>query len=330
MNVLIIGLGSMGFRRARLVKQYDDSINIIGVDINAERRKKAECELKIMTKESIQAACEDFACDAAFISTSPLSHASIINECLKRNLHVFTELNLVADGYDDNIKLADDYNKVLFLSSTFLYRKEIEFIKREVSSYDGCLSYVYHVGQYLPDWHPWENYKNFFVGDRRTSGCREIMAIEFPWLVDVFGKVKSIKTSNSKISSLDIDYPDTYQMILEHNSGHRGIVVVDIVSRKAERKFEMFGENSFITWNGTPESLFKYNLTTKESDKINLYSDFTRKEGYEKFIIEDAYYNQIVDFFDSIYKASKPRYSFKKDKEVISLIDLVEGSNDNE
>ncbi len=33
---------------------------------------------------------------------------------------MFTELNLVADGYEDNMKLADEKSLHLFLSSTFL------------------------------------------------------------------------------------------------------------------------------------------------------------------------------------------------------------------
>ena len=34
------------------------------------------------------------------------------------------------------------------------------------------------LGQYLPDWHPWESYKSFFVSNKKTNGCRELFAIE--------------------------------------------------------------------------------------------------------------------------------------------------------
>ena len=40
----------------------------------------------------------------AFVCTSPLSHSAVISECIKKGLHIFTELNLVADGYLENIK----------------------------------------------------------------------------------------------------------------------------------------------------------------------------------------------------------------------------------
>ena len=38
MNIVVIGLGSMGRRRIRLIKQYKNSYKIIGVDLNKERR----------------------------------------------------------------------------------------------------------------------------------------------------------------------------------------------------------------------------------------------------------------------------------------------------
>lgn len=101
------------------------------------------------------------------------------------DIPVFTELNLVSDGYEEFTK--DEYDNRLFLSSTLLYRKDIQYIKDRVG--EERVNYVYHVGQYLPDWHPWESYKDFFVGDKRTNGCREIMAIDLPWIESAFGKI---------------------------------------------------------------------------------------------------------------------------------------------
>ena len=137
MDVLVIGLGSMGRRRARLLHEIDDTIRIVGVDLQEERRRQAERETGIETRTSIGEACGAFSPEAAIISTSPLSHASIITECLTRGPHVFTELNLVDTDYDRNMELARSKGKVLFLSSTFLYRTEIQAIKAEVVR-SGC------------------------------------------------------------------------------------------------------------------------------------------------------------------------------------------------
>lgn len=328
MKAVVVGLGSMGRRRARLLHDLDKSIQIIGVDMQAARRKQAENELGIQTSESVELACREYQPDIAFVSTSPLSHAAIIKECLERKLHVFTELNLVTKGYDENIKLARTQKRELFLSSTFLYRKEIQYIKEAVHSHKGKLSYMYHAGQYLPDWHPWESYKDFFIGKKETNGCREFMAIEFPWMIDTFGSIKTVKAIKGKYSSLDIDFADTYHIMLEHENGNKGMLIVDVVSRKAVRNLEVSGENLYLTWNGTPDTLNVYDYANKQNENISLYDSVENREGYSAFIIEDAYKSEIENFLNTVAGKEMAKYSFEQDKKVLSLIDMIEESED--
>ena len=154
MKILVVGLGSMGRRIIRLLKKIESDIQIVGVDSKIERCERAEKEFGIDTCLNLAEAFETKTPDLVVISPSPHSHAAIIKESLMAGCHVFTELNLVADGYEENIKLANDLKKTLFLSSTFLYRDEIQYIENQVKHSSGRLNYIYHVGQYLPDWHP--------------------------------------------------------------------------------------------------------------------------------------------------------------------------------
>lgn len=323
MRVIVIGLGSMGRRRIRLIRQYDSSIEICGIDTSEERRKQAEKECGIETLDSLECVKEN-AYDCAFVCTSPLSHNRLIHSCLRLNMHVFTEINLAADGYDDNMELADEKGKVLFLSSTFLYREEIKYIDRAVRKCNCPVSYVYHIGQYLPDWHPWENYRDYFVGDRRTNGCREIFAIELPWIMHTFGEVKDIHVAKGRNTGLEINYPDSYLVTLEHKNGIRGVLAVDVVSRKAVRNFEVFSEDLYLTWSGTPESLRYYDYDHKEEIAVNLYDKVEHREGYGSFIIENSYLHEIEAFFAQVKDGTIPVYDFEKDKGTLALIDRIE------
>ena len=324
MKIVVIGLGSMGRRRIRLIKQYNTSYKIIGVDFNKERRIVSESEFGIETSDNLERVIKKHNLDSAIICTSPLSHSKLIGLCLDNNLHVFTELNLVTDGYEENIQLAEEKNRVLFLSSTFLHRAEIKQINKLVKTQDKMLNYIYHIGQYLPDWHPWENYEDFFVGDKRTNGCREIFAIELPWLIEVFGNIKDIIVRKSKISSLNIDYNDNYMVFLEHESGHKGMLAVDIVSRKAVRNFEVFGENLYVSWDGSAEGLKMMDIEDKKEENILLYDKVDQLNQYSKFVVENAYYDEIVSFFNVISNNIKPIYNFEKDKKILELIDRIE------
>ncbi len=322
MLFIVVGLGSMGKRRIRLLKQVDETITIIGVDSNSERAVQVSSEFHIMVETSIDAAFEKYGSEvkAAFVCTSPLSHRNVITELLKRGVSVFTEINLVSDGYDELLQMKSN-KQVLFLSSTFLYRKDIQYIIEKVKNEK--VNYIYHTGQYLPDWHPWESYKNFFVNDKRTNGCREIMAIEMPWIIKCFGKVVNYTIFRDKLSSMDLDYNDNYMILLEHENGSKGMLAVDVVSRKARRNLEIFNENMHVFWNGTPDSLYDYNIEEKYDQLIKTYTSIDKDKNYCENIIENAYMDEILAFLSAVNceDESKIQYTIKEDKSILDLLD---------
>lgn len=320
MNIVVIGLGSMGKRRIRLIKEMYPDFNLFGIDGREDRRDETAKIFHVRTYSSINDV--DLTVDCAFVCTSPLSHSAIIKECLTRKWNVFTELNLVEDGYSENLSLADENGCVLFLSSTFFYREEIKYIRSKISS-DKKWNYIYHIGQYLPDWHPWENYNDFFIGDKRTNGCREIFAIELPWLTVTFGNVVDAKVISDKMTDLNIGFEDNYMIQFKHENGNKGILVVDVVSPVAVRKLEVYSENNYLSWNGTPESLCEFDSNTKKLNTVTLTEQTEHVEGYSSFVVENAYKNEIREFFDVVLNSKTPLYGFRQDLKVLKLIDTL-------
>lgn len=324
MKIIVIGLGSMGKRRIRLFSEHQD-IEIFGIDSNAERCQEVKDKFSLKCFASISEAVASEPIDAALICTSPLSHAGIIKDCLQNNLHVFTEINLVEDGYEENMKLAEEKGLVLFLSSTFLYRKETQTIIEKVKDNNAKLNYVYHVGQYLPDWHPWESYNSYFIGNPRTNGCREIMAIDMPWLWTAFGPIKNVQAIKSKNTELNIKYNDNYLIMLEHESGAKGVFAVDVVTRKPIRHIDVYGENLQLSWNGTADSLQEYNFEAREMQAIQFEDASEHVEGYAAFITENPYREEINAFLAQIADPIKvPAWDFEKDQVLLKVIDKIE------
>ncbi len=320
MNIAVIGLGSMGKRRIRLIRELYPEYNIVGVDGRSERCEEAVNKYNI----DCYAKLDDIEkrIDSAFVCTSPLSHSTIIKEALESGYNVFTEINLVDDGYEENIKLAKDNHLVLFLSSTFLYRAEINYIQKKVLGTKKW-NYIYHIGQYLPDWHPWESYKDFFLGDKRTNGCREILAIELPWIIETFGEASSVKASSSKMTELEIDYDDNYMIQITHKNGNKGSLIVDVVSPVAVRKFETYTENEYLSWGGTPDSLYEFNKKNNILKLVDLKEEVEHIEGYSDFVVENAYKNEIKEFFNVVLNNKVPLYSFEKDMTTLKIIDTI-------
>ena len=229
---------------------------------------------------------------------------------------------MVDDGYDENTAKAAAKGLPLFLSSTMLYRRETQYIKQQVAGFGKPVHYIYHIGQYLPDWHPWENYKNFFVGNARTGGVREIFGIDLPWLLDAFGDVESVTVQKDTISDLGLPYPDCVTLLLRHKGGVQGVLAADVVSRKAVRSFECFGDGIHLFWEGNPKALYEF----KDGDKrfVNTYASFEHDSRYSDNVVENAYVDELTNFFGVLKGDEQPKWSFEKDLKAIELMDFIE------
>lgn len=322
---MVVGLGSMGKRRIRIVKKINSALDIVGIDAREDRRLEANRLYGINTYAAISDCIEFENPEIAFICASPINHYAVTKTCLEFGLSVFSEINLVNENHRELIQLAKAKGLTLFLSSTPMYRKEMNYVAESLRNYDGKVAYNYHVGQYLPDWHPWENFKDFFVGNPLTNGCREILAIELPWMLEAFGEIVKIEVNSSKISDLEIDFPDTYKVSIQHKNGNFGTFWVDVVARPATRNLQVIGSNFRLDWNGTPDSLFKYLAEDNQLVPVSLYDSVENDSNYNVSIIENMYEEELRCFFDVYKGKSESKHSYEDDIALLKLIDEIEG-----
>ena len=117
MKLLVIGLGSMGKRRVRLLKEYDASIEIIGLDKQEKRRKETEDLYSIKTYDNMDEV--DFSeIDGTLLCSSPLTHAELILNLNSKGIYnIFTELNLNINLYNEIIKIEKEKKVCLEIGS---------------------------------------------------------------------------------------------------------------------------------------------------------------------------------------------------------------------
>lgn len=322
MRALIVGYGSMGRRRIRIIKELIADVAIICVDSNPVRQEEAKGAGYKVYGHLSQIMAEKP--DIAFVCTPPGHHAEIILYLVNAGIHVFSELNLIDDYYEEIHERSLIKDVKVFMSSTLLYDRQIEEIGKTVRAVSKPLTYIYHVGQYLLDWHPWESYKDFFIGQKETNGVREIFAIQLPWIIDVFGKIDTLSAFGQKCTELDIEFDDSITVNIKHKNGTIGVFVADVVSRKTTTSLEIIGEDLHLFWNGHNDDLFIYDLQAKQLRNIQGYESEVHVEGYADTIIENQYKDEVRNFLDVVYKGAKPRYSLKQDKYTISIINQIE------
>jgi len=308
LRFLILGLGSMGKRRIRnLVFNNED--NIAGFDVLPERIEDAKQKYgikKIHNFNNISG--KDF--DVMIISTSPDAHGDYIRYALEHKKHFFVEHPTCDDGYVDILN-NKDYSFVKAPSCTFRFYTPIKMIKKflEVGRIGKILAFQYHMGQYLPDWHPWEDYRKVYFSKKATSACREMLPFELIWLNWLMNsKVDDISGMITKVSDLEMDADDIVLANLKYKNNILGNIMIDVISRKPLRTLRILGTDGVLDWERFDSIIKLYNADTKTIEAIEVPKGHP-ETGYLNE--EEMYNEEIKAFLEAIYGRSEYPFSFK-------------------
>lgn len=248
MRVLVVGLGSMGRRRLRNL-QYIGGVELAAFEPSPTRRREVAREFAIPVHEKFEDGLA-WAPDALVISTPPDRHAEYALAAARAGISFFTEASVVTDGMDEVQAVMRTKRSVAAPSCTMRFHPAVRRIRGRIA--EGAigrpLAFVHHVGQYLPDWHPWEDYRNFYVAQRDTGAAREIVPFELNWLSYLFGTVVELNCFCDKVSDLEVDIDDIYSALLRFASGVHGSMVVEVISRPAIRRARIIGEEGTLEW----------------------------------------------------------------------------------
>lgn len=323
---LVIGLGSMGKRRVRCLKALGiEASNIIGMDIREDRCKEAieKCGIQVIRSEE-EIDFEQI--KAVIVSLPPDKHAEGAGIAFKNKKPVFVEASVVLEDVE-KISHQNDDNLFVAPSCTFIFHPMIKKIKEIVDSnlYGKVCNFSYHSGQYLPDWHPWEDVKDFYVSHRETGGAREIVPYELTWICDMFGFPLSAKGYFRKTGNIGCDIEDSYVCSIDYGD-MLGSLVVDVVGRNAARNLIINFEQAQLQWRWDAKRLEIYEAE-KKAWKYIAQEDDLHEEGYNANIGEKMYIEEIEAFLKGIDDHRCFPNSLQKDMAVLKILNEVEDSD---
>jgi predicted dehydrogenase len=307
MKICVIGLGSMGKRRIRDLLALGIE-KIVGMDLNPERCTEASRLFGIETLPCPEETLfEDY--DAVVISTPPDMHAVYGKLAANAGKPFFMEANVVQDGLLELASLCKTQKILAAPSCTMRFHPSIKLLKQLVEqiSPQAIAAFSYVSGQYLPDWHPYEDYRHFYVAKKETGACREIVPFELNWLTWLFGEVTQVNAIKAKRTKLQVDIDDIYVLTLAFSSGVVGSLEVNVISRIPERYFRAIGEGVHIIWNWMDQEVKIYNAAT-ESWKVH-----PETAGFKKYNLEEMYYEEMQAFVNAL--TGKGEYDFNLEEE---------------
>lgn len=257
MKFLIAGLGSVGRRHLRNLRLLGEQ------DIVLFRTRQAtlpEEDLAGLPVETDLDRALDRKPDAVIVANPTSLHMQVALPAARAGCHIFLE-KPVADSLDRTGELAaaaERSGSRIQVGFQFRFHPTLQQAARLIR--EGAIGQVMtvhaHWGEYLPNWHPWEDYRKSYAA-RSDLGGGVLVTLTHPmdylrWLV---GEVDSLWSFNGHISPLQMDVEDVAEVGLRFASGAIGGLHVNFVQRPPAHRLEIVGTGGTLSWDHADGSL---------------------------------------------------------------------------
>ncbi|HET7143174.1 MAG TPA: Gfo/Idh/MocA family oxidoreductase [Anaerolineales bacterium] len=311
MKFLIAGLGSIGRRHMR---------NLIALgerDIVLFRTRNAtmpDDELSGYPVETdLPAALKKHKPDAVIVSNPTALHLDVAIPAAEASCHILLE-KPVSHSLErlDVLQLAAQKSGIkILVGFQFRYHPTLNIARELIQA--GALGKVLtvhvHWGEYLPNWHPWEDYRQSYAA-RADLGGGVIVTLAHPldYLRFIVGDVDSLWSFNEHLSPLELDVEDVAEIGLKFSNGALGGVHINYFQRPAVHQLEIVGTNGTLSWDNTNGIL----LFQKMPAPFGSYSDqppapvsesFSPPQGFER---NQLFISQTRHFIDMVHGETQP------------------------
>ena len=252
LRVFVVGCGSIAQRHIYNLQSLGIK-NIEAFDVQSSRRHETESRFGISTVESME---QGWLANPqiSLIATPTSSHIPIALEAAKHDCHIFIEkpLGNTTEGVGNLISEVKERNLITLVGCNMRFHPGLIRIKKMLE--EEIIGRVHVIraqtGQWLPDWHPWEDYRKGYSANEELGGgvvLDQIHELDYAqWLVG--SSAQQVSCFIDKMSSLDINTEDIAAMLIRFSNGIIGEVHVDYIQRVHSRSCRIIGDKGTIVW----------------------------------------------------------------------------------
>jgi predicted dehydrogenase len=330
MKFAVIGNGSMGNRRIRHALQLTKG-EVVGYDIRDDRRAEVSERHGIRTVGSVEALIAEKP-DAVFICVPPSEHKSYMALAITQGWHFMTEQPALhtLEGAEDIIAGVKRHELITHVSCNKRFHPGIQAMKQliEAGRIGPVLTGMVEIGEWLPDWHPYEPYTDYYPARKAKGGGLDAIC-ELEWLNHLFGQVERIVCFAGHRTSLDIDTDDVAQFLLAYEQGPQIFLHTDMVQRTYAHYAKFIGELGTLEWDWANHKVHLYEASTEQWQEFEEEADLRdwptmeAKPGWQW--VEPMYMEDARAFLDRVNSGDT---STERLQEGIEEVRLVLGALD--
>ena len=305
MKFLIVGLGSIGRRHFRNLIALEEKDIVL---LRSHRATLSDDELAGYPIETdLKEALKKHKPDAVIVANPTSLHLDVAIPAAEAGCHILLE-KPVSNSFERLDVLHDAAQKSrsrILVGFQFRYHPTLNQARQLIQN--GALGQVLtvhaHWGEYLPQWHPWEDYRQSYAA-RTELGGGVILTLTHPldYLRYLIGEVDSLWSFNGHISSLEMDVEDVAEIGLKFSNGAIGGIHLNYVQRPPVHRLEIVGTHGTLRWDNADGLLHFYKMPApfgsySDNPSAPVIETFSPPEGFERnqlFMAQTRHFIEIV------------------------------------
>ena len=330
MKFLIAGLGSIGRRHLNMLRALgqDDIVLYRTHQSTLDDDDLAGIPVKTDLRDAL-----DLKPDAVVVANPTSLHMDVAIPAAEAGCHILLEKPISDDlSRMDELRLAAKKSGSRILVG-FQFRYHPTLNKARELIHDGTLGQILsahsHWGEYLPNWHPWEDYRESYAA-RADLGGGVIGTLTHPidYLRYLLGDVEEMVSLQGHISPLELSsVEDVGEMALKFKSGAIGAVHVNYFQRPPDHRLEIVGTKGTLRWNNADGILHHYDMpdefgTWSANPSAPIYTEYPLPDDFERNYL---FVEQMAHFLEVVQGRAEPRCSLEDGVRAVELVLTAKG-----
>ncbi len=291
-KILVIGLGSIGTR-------HFNNLNTLGFEdivlVSSKHDRPTAWEgYEVFPK--LDQALQAYDYTHAFVCSPTASHVGQLKELVAAKVSKIYLEKPISHNLDDleQFKTASDQGVQILVGFDLHFDPGLTRVRKLL--HDKAIGKVYSanafVGQYLPDWRPYEDHrKGMSASLERGGGVMLDLIHEFDYLIWLLGRVQSVSAIYQENPELEIETEDVADVLIRFEFGATGTIHLDYHQRVLIRNCVFTGALGTIKWD-----LAARTVTLTKADKTEELFDFSSFERNDRYLeIAKAFMNTESD-----------------------------------
>ncbi len=320
-RALVVGCGSIGRRHARNLKSI--GVRQLGFcDSSPDALKQCREELHGETFGDYGEALEKFKPDIVLICTPPVYHVEEALAALQAGAHVFIEkpVSHESSGIQALIAEARRHDRNVQIGYNMRFQPGLKILKELIDS--GKIGRVLwlnvEAGQYLPDWRPWQHYRESYSARHELGGGIILDGShELDYICWLLGRPTEVTCRAEHLSSLDVDVEDAAWIYLSFPERRRAELHLDFVQRAHTRTCKVVGETGTALWDFNVQEVRWFSAEQPGWNSIPYV-----------FEANDMYVAEMVHFLESLGSGTGPMVDLEQSRDVIRVVEAAKKSSE--